>query len=369
MAKILMIMNGRGIGGAELQFIELANQFAGSHDVTLVCMQGGGAASNGRLLNCIKLHVYTYSGGRNATRAVVRGIRDCLSKPVDVIITTSFIGDFLGLIVRLGKGCRIVSLQTVSRQKRFKRIDRTILRHFDILIAGCQDIKRHLIAHGQAEDRVKVVNNWVDFSQRYTTESRQETRARWGLDNGHRVIGCIGRMHSQKGQEFLIRAFRDISRDHLDARLVLVGDGPTMHQMQAEAAGHQNIVFTGTITGNDYTNLLSAFDIYVQPSRYEGLPRTLLDAMYMGLPIVATAVNGTPDAIRDGENGLLINAEDSAALTHTLVRLFNDPDLGKKLARAAASDVRNDFSMSKQTRRIEQLVMGKADKNAKVAWK
>lgn len=358
MAHILMIMNGKGIGGAELQFVELANQLARANQVTMVCLHGRGAVDEGRLAEGIALEVYPYSSGRSAAPMVARAIRNCRRHPADAIVTTAFIGNLVGFMAGLGKGRRLVSLQTVSERKRFKRVERMILRHFDTLVAGCQDISQFLTAEGQAPNRIKIVNNWVDFSTRQTTETSDETRARFGLNQGHRVIGCIGRMHHQKGQEFLIRAFKDISREHPDARLVLVGDGPIMAQMKAEAAGHPNILFTGTITGHDYNNLLAAFDIYAQPSRYEGLPRTLLDAMYLGLPIVATAVNGNLDALRDGENGLLVPAEDSAALAHGLSRLLADPDLGRRLARSAADDARNEYSMHTQTRRIELLIAG-----------
>ena len=357
MAHILMIMNGKGVGGAELQFVELANQLARAHNVTMVCMHGRGALDHSPLAAGITVKVYPYSSGRSAAGKVVRAIRDSRRHPADAIVTTARIGNLVGFMTGLGRESRLVSLQTVSNRKRFKSVDRMILRHFNTLGAGCQDIRDFLIAEGQAPDRIEVVNNWVDFSKRHITETHDKTRARFGLSQDHRVIGCIGRMHHQKGQEFLIRAFKDISRNHLDARLVLVGDGPTMPQMKAEAAGHPNILFTGTITDPDYTNLLSAFDIYAQPSRFEGLPRTLLDAMYLGLPIVATAVNGNLDALRDGENGLLVRAQDSNALAQGLSRLLVDPPLRRRLARNAADDARNEFSMQTQTERIKDLIV------------
>lgn len=354
--RILMIMNGKGIGGAELQFAELANQLALKHDVSMVCMQGGGAVSGGRLTDGIGIKVYAYSNALKGMLKIFNAIRHCRRQPADAIVTTSDIGNLVGMFAGICTGRRLVSLQTVSAEKWGKRIDGTILRRFDLLVAGCKDIKDFLLNQGQRPERIEVVNNWVDFSARRTSESRQETRARLGLRKSDRVIGCIGRMHYQKGQEYLIRAFRQISSDHPDTRLVLVGDGPTMEQMKIEADGHAHILFTGTITGDEYTNLLAAFDVYAQPSRYEGLPRTLLDAMYIGLPIVATAVNGNLDALRDGENGLLVVAEKPESLAAGLSRLLTDRDLADTLAKQAASDARSGFSMEKQTGRIEKLV-------------
>lgn len=365
MAHILMIMNGKGIGGAELQFIELANYLARAHNVTIVCMHGQGAVDDSSLAAGIRLNVYPYSRGWSAVGTIVRAIRDCRRHRADAIVTTAFIGNLVGLMAKLGKGLRLVSLQTVSERKRFKRIDRMILRGFDTLVAGCQDIRQYLIAHGQAPDRIEVVNNWVDFSKRKTSETRAETRARFGMGLGDRVVGCIGRMHYQKGQELLIRAFKRVSEEHPDSRLVLVGDGSTFEQMKKEADGHPNILFTGTIIGSDYTNILAAFDLYAQPSRFEGLPRTLLDAMYMGLPVVATAVNGNIDALRDFENGLLVPPEDCTALAEGLSRLLTNPELAHRLATRAASDARTGFSMETQTRRIELLITAPLSKGSK----
>ena len=350
-------MNGRGIGGAELQFVELANHLALNHDVDMVCMQGGGVVTAGRLAGGIGIRVYSYPNAYMGMLKILNAVFCCRQQSADAIVTTSDIGNLVGMFASIGTSRPLVSLQTVSTGKWGKWIDGSILRRFDLLVAGCNDIKHFLLDQGQVPERIEVVNNWVDFSARRTSKSPQETRACLGFSRNNRVIGSIGRMHYQKGQEYLIRAFKQISRTFPEARLVLVGDGPTMDKMKIEADGHPHILFTGTITGEEYTNLLAAFDVYAQPSRYEGLPRTLLDAMYMGLPIVATAVNGNIDALRDGENGLLVPAEKPKALAEGLSRLLADRELADKLAKRAASDARSGFSMETQTGRIEKLLI------------
>lgn len=355
--NILMIMDGYGIGGAELQFIELANQLAKRNKVTMMCLHGSNAVADGRLSSAIPVERFPYSSGRKAMPQLLAAMWKALRLPAEVIVTTSYIGDTLGRVAKLGNSGRLVSLQTVSAPKKYPGIDRRILKSFDALVAGCEDIKEYLLDHQQDPKRIHIVNNWVDFSARQTTETVAQTRNRFGLPQDARVIGCIGRMHHQKGQEYLIRAFRLIADKFPDTVLTLVGDGPRMQEIKAEADGHPRIIFTGTITGADYTNLLAAFDLYVQPSRYEGLPRTLLDAMYMGRPLIATAVNGNKDAIRDGVNGLMVPPEDHEQLAESLVRVLSDQVLSKRLASQAASDARSDFSMAIQTARIEAILL------------
>jgi len=296
--KIVMIMYGRGIGGAEFQFLELAEKLALDHSVTLISLGGDGAVSAVGLGRSIDLQVFAYDGKFSAMWGLVRAWLGNIGHGAQAIVTTSVFGNFLGLVLNLFGQARLVSLQTVSKAIRYPALDRFVLKRFDKLIAGSSDIRDYLQGRGQDLDRIEVVNNWVDFSSREITVNAAETRAKFGLARDEIVIGCIGRMHPQKAQEFLIRAFRALVPDYPQLRLVLVGDGETMAQMRDEAKGLDNsVLFTGSVLGNDYNNLLNAFDIYVQPSRFEGLPRTLLDAMFFGKPIVATAVNGNRDAI------------------------------------------------------------------------
>lgn len=356
--NVLMIMNGKGIGGAELQFVELANQLARKHRVTMVCLHGSNAVEQGRLDSGIEVLRFSYASGRRAGRQFMSAVRACRQIRADAIITTSFIANAVGRLARGSSKGRLVSLQTVSESPKYSTANRYILAGFDKLVAGCRDIRDYLVARKLDPERIEVVNNWVDFSSRITTRPPAETRALLGMQEEDIVIGCIGRMHYQKGQEFLIRAFREVAAEVPRARLVLVGDGPRMEEMKSEADGHPQIVFTGTIIGEEYTNLLGAFDIYVQPSRYEGLPRTLLDAMYMGRPVLVTAVNGHKDAIVDGVNGLMVPSQDPTALKNGLLTLLDDPAFAERLGAQAAKDARTSFAMEVQTGRIEEILTG-----------
>lgn len=351
-----MVMNANGVGGAELQFIELANYLAERHEVHLIGLQGSGAFNKGVLNPRLRTTAYHYSSGKKSPPQLIRALLKAVLVHADVVISTSFIGNIVALAAAAPFGTRRISLQTVSKAMAYPPIDRWALNRFDCLVAGCKDIETYLLERGHLPERITVISNWVDFSMRKPNLSPVETRAKFGLGLDTTLIGCIGRMHVQKGQEFLIRAFRKLAQGRSDLRLVLVGDGPTMRDMQQEADGHPHIVFTGTIQGDDYNNLLGVFDIYAQPSRFEGLPRTLLDAMFMGKPIVATAVNGNLDAISDVAEGLLVPSEDFDALAAALERLLQDPELRAQLSQNARKRAESSFSASQQLQRIEMCL-------------
>lgn len=350
-------MYGKGIGGAELQFLELVDELAKRHQIRLVSLGGDGAVKAIKLPETVELKTYHYDQKLSALLGLGWAWIGNLGYGAHAIVSTSFFSNVLGLVFSIFGRKRLVSLQTVSKAMRYSALDRFVLRQFDVLVAGSSDIRNYLLGHGQNSERIKVVNNWVDFSSREITADTATTRAKFGLGQNDTVIGCIGRMHNQKGQEFLIRAFRDLKQCNPGLRLVLVGDGPTMAAMQKEASDLGNsVIFTGSVVGDNYNNLMNMFDIYVQPSRFEGLPRTLLDAMYLRKPIVATAVNGNLDAIQDGKNGLLVPAEQTQAIVIAVQAMLDDREWAKQLGKQACQDAEKNFDMNQQLQRIESIL-------------
>lgn len=356
--KILMIMYGKSVGGAELQFIELANYLAGNHTVRLITLGGDGAVRATTINDKIELRVISFSGLVGTLLGLMNAFLCGLTFNSRYIVTTSFSGNVIGYACSLIRTSKLISLQTVSKCMRHPKLDRFILKKFNLLIAGATDIKDYLIAHGQNTNRIKVVHNWVDFSKRIPSETTDQTRAKYKLASQVTVIGCIGRFHPQKGQINLIRAYAEIQKEFPNTVLLLVGDGETRSDLENEVnmlGLADAVLFMGTVTGDEYNNLLALIEIYVQPSIFEGLPRTLLDAMYMGKAIIATDVNGNREAIRHEVNGLLVPPEDFRQIASALRRLLLSPDEVIRFAKQAKLDSLA-FSMPKQLQTIELLI-------------
>ena len=343
-----------------MQFIELANYLAQDYTVRLISLGGDGGIKACKLDECIEVKVYCYTHGRKGAvyPMLLRALIGNLFGKYDAIITTSFYGDVIGSLLSILCRAKLVTLQTVSKCMQYPKIDRFVLKHFDYLVAGASDIREYLLGHGQADARIHVIHNWVDFSARTVTQPATHVKAQYGFSEKS-VIGCIGRLHPQKGQIFLIRAFAQIKQQLPEHVLVLVGDGPERATLTAEAeclglAGR--IFFLGGLSGGAYNNMLAAIDIYVQPSVFEGLPRTVLDAMYMGKAIIASDANGNREAIKHGENGYLIPPQDADALAQAIMLMVNDAALRTTCAECAAQDVRLHFDMRRQLKKIETLL-------------
>ncbi|MEI6262581.1 MAG: glycosyltransferase family 4 protein [Deltaproteobacteria bacterium] len=356
---VLMIMYGKSVGGAELQFIELANYLANNHQVRLVSLGGDGALLSAQIDYRIEIRVYSYSGYLNTAKALIVAFFANIGYSTKNVVTTSFMGNFFGWAIGIFRKRRLVSLQTVSKCNRHPAVNCFVLRRFDALIAGAVDIKDYLISYGQDSSRIHVVHNWVDFSKRKPSLSVIDTRRKLGIGD-QLIIGCIGRLHPQKGQIYLIRSFAKVLTEFPNTMLLLVGDGETKEELKKEVALlglSRKIIFTGTVTGDEYNNLLAAIDVYVQPSVFEGIPRTLLDAMFMGKAIVATDVNGNREAIENEVTGLLVRSEDAEALSQAQMRLLRDHGERDRLSKQAIKFACNNFSMIKKITEIERLLV------------
>jgi len=360
---ILMCMYARTVGGAELQFVELANYLSQRNQVRLLCLGGYGALQGFDLSPSIDLKVYPYIPGSKwgVLSALAKAWWENFFHSYDACISTGITTNQLAWLICVGrKHVRLVSMQTVSDFLRRRTLNRMVLRRFDILIAGANDIRDYLVNEEQKPERIRVVHNWVDFCRRIPVATRSEMRLRLGVSPESLVVGCIGRLHPQKGQLYLLRAFPAILKNVPNAFLLLVGDGDERESLKREAVllgVSGRVAFPGILAGQDYVDAINSIDIYVQPSVFEGLPRTLLDAMYLEKPIVATEVNGNREAIVDGVNGLLVEEKNIDSLALAICRLIHDRALQARLARCAHESAVELFDMEKQLARIESLVV------------
>ena len=159
-------------------------------------------------------------------------------------------------------------------------------------------------------------------------------------DNGlpHAVLLHIGRFNAQKNHRGLLEAFAQVVASHPDCRLHLVGDGDLEEETvrQADMLGiREKVSFLGNQT-NVYPFLQEA-DLFLLPSRFEGMPMTIIEAMGTGLPIVASAVGGVPDMLKDGSSGLLVSC-DPDEIAQAILRLLVQEDLRKALGTNALED-------------------------------
>ncbi len=165
-------------------------------------------------------------------------------------------------------------------------------------------------------------------------------RKELGLSDQDAAVTCVAEFTSTKNHAFLLAAWREVVKEEPCARLLLVGDGQLRKAMERKVRveGIPGARFLGF--RKDVPELLQATDIFVLPSRREGLPRSVMEAMAAGKPVVATDVRGNRDLVEHGVTGLLVKLGDAQGLTDALLRLIRDPELRDRMGQAGKEKIR-----------------------------
>ncbi len=229
----------------------------------------------------------------------------------------------------------------------------------DAVIFVSEAVRASVLSNMRVNGRPKLhtIYNGVDWQaiERHQ-DDRELIRQELAIPRGNRVLVTVASFTPKKRHEDLLAAARMVLKDCPDTSFVLVGDGPLrpqIEQMATEMGLRSNVVFTGL--RQDAISIVAASDAFVLPSRAEGLPIVVLEAMALEKPVVATRVGGVPEVICDQQDGLLVDALDPPALATALVGLLNDPAKGRRLAQAAKRRLVSQFDMRRTVRETEAV--------------
>ncbi len=214
--------------------------------------------------------------------------------------------------------------------------------------ASADGLRRHWLA-----PQVVVVPGGVDIDE---LERASRLAPVTPIPDRHPLVTCLARHYPVKGVDVLVEAFPRVLESLPGAGLLLVGGGSEYAPLKARA---EQLGIGAAVTFTDHqTNpapYLAAADLAVLPSRREGLPVSALEAFALGRAVVATAVGGTPDVVRDGETGWLVPPEDPAALADAIVSALSQPDERIRRARLGRELVAHTYSTAAMIDRIEDL--------------
>jgi glycosyltransferase involved in cell wall biosynthesis len=228
--------------------------------------------------------------------------------------------------------------------------DRLISRFVDRVIAVSEAARTFLVrGKGYPARKITVVPNGRDLSVFRSGAARDTARKELGLDRAVPLVGVVGRLEEQKGHGYLLEAWPSVVAEFPDARLLLVGDGSLRETLAARARAlgvSDSLIFAGF--RSDVPRFLDAMDVVCLPSLYEGMPLTAIEGSAMARPVVATAVDGTPEVVRDGRTGRLVPPADPPALGIALRDLLRDPEGARGLGQAGRDWVLSRFDLDRQ---------------------
>ncbi len=221
-------------------------------------------------------------------------------------------------------------------------------RLLDRLIVNCRALVDKVCAGAPWFDRgkVRVVYNGCDVAALGERARPGRVRAELGLAPDTPVVALIGEVGWRKGQEILLQAAAGLRASHPRTVYLLAGEGDGRAELEQRSRGL--VLDDGTVRflgfRDDVPDLLADCDVLVLPSRREGFPNTLLEGMALGRPVVATAVDGIPELVSDGETGALVPLDDVEALAAAIGRLLDDPALRRSWGEAGRRRVEEHFS-------------------------
>jgi len=248
-----------------------------------------------------------------------------------------------------GTACAIVNSEAcINLRKSHAKIwlDRWTFRWCDVVLANSRAVANVLSRRERVQaSKIRLVYQGIDVA-RFRAGARHATVP--SARPRRVVIGYIGRLHAEKGPRYLVEAARLMARSADTFEIVFVGDGPeaaTLRALVQDCGLSDRVRFAGMQT--DVTAFLRSFDVLAIPSLEEGLPTVAMEALACGVPIVATAVGGTPEVNEHLSTGLLVPAADPASLAHALRTLVTNEPLRRRLGQAGPRVAEEKFQASR----------------------
>lgn len=236
--------------------------------------------------------------------------------------------------------------------------EQRLAEHTDSLIACSHAVAAHAAEQlGIAQSRFEVVTNGVDLERFRADGPCAPLRQELGLASDAMLVGAVGRVHEQKAPEIFVRAAARTAQQLPQCHFVWAGSGKS-----ADIASLRDLADSLGVGArlhwlghrDDICDVMRALDIFVLPSRWEGLPLVLVEAMAAGRPVVASAIGPILELVQDGVQGLLFAVDDDAGLAATITRLVLDKALAQRLA-AAAIQCADGHSWSRAARQIDTI--------------
>jgi len=362
--KILFLFAHLNYGGAEVGLLTTLKYINRSHFDCIVISIGKKGAIGEEIEKLGFKVIYLDDDARLFNVYLIIKIARILSreKP-DILHTSIFYANFFGRLAALFKRPKaiITEERSMYTQKRFYHVffDRILSTFTDKIIVCSNSVLEFTVKQEKIKkEKFCLIYNVPDTERFDIPETKEELRLKYNFSNGHFILGSVGSLIPKKGHRFLIEAAIELTKHIPELKIVIVGDGEskqTLSSLTEKADLQEKFIFTGA--RKDVPELMKIMDVFILPSLQEGFPRTLLEAMYIGLPIIATNISGIPEIIINGENGLLIPSKNSKAIEDSVLDIYRDINLRNRLGRNARKTIQSRFLLQNYVNRLEGLYL------------
>lgn len=364
--RILQVISDATIGGGQQHLLLLAEGLDKNlFDVRVACTENGPLVGDLRGRG-ISVHAVNMRRGLSPMPFIelCRIIRE---NKIDIIHLHGGVAGFWGRLsaawtrtpvcIYTLHGIHYLHYSNWLKRTAFILVERALARVTDRIICVAEaDRELGLRKKVFTADQCVVIKNGIRISTQAIVDKVKEKKASLGLPIGAPLIGTVGRLHHQKGQRYLLESIREILQTYPDLQVLLIGDGPMREELQARA---QVLGLNGTVhflgSRRDVSELIAVMDVFVLPSLWEGLPFSLLEALSLARPVVATATDGIPEVIAHEQSGLLVPPKDHRALSKAIIQLLTDRRYAQQLGAEGRARVYEAFDVNKMVRETAEL--------------
>ena len=236
-------------------------------------------------------------------------------------------------------------------------LDKILAKNTDKIVAVSNRVKEFTSKQeGIGKDKFELIYNGIDSKEFLPTASRKDIRDKLNFREGDFILGAVGALTIQKGHYYLIQALSLLVKRYPNTILLVVGTGELKEELQEivrKLSLQENVRLLGL--RRDISDLLNCMDVFVLPSLWEGLGIALLEAMLMGLPVVASSVDGILEIVENGKNGILVPPGNVEALSNAIDELIENPQLRQSLGKAAKEHILEKFEVRQYIHKLENL--------------
>jgi glycosyltransferase involved in cell wall biosynthesis len=366
--RLLKVVPTLRCGGTEHQVMALGRRIDPDRfALEFACLRRQGdfvAELDARRVPLREYHIRTFFSV-NAVAQQARLAADVRRSGVAIVHAYSFYGNVFAIPAAKLAAAPVVIASIRDRGVYLTPAQQAVQRHVcrlaDCVLVNAEAVRTFLIDQGYNASKIVVIRNGVDLERFSDQPDAGAVRREFGIPVSAPLVAVASRLHPLKGIEHFLEAASAIGRRFPEVRFLVIGetspdDRPyfdVLKNLAARVGIRDRVIFTGL--RGDVPRLLACAAVSVMPSLNEALSNVLLESMAAGVPVVATRVGGTPEAVQDGVTGLLVPPGDAGALARSIDRLLSDPESAKRLGQSGRQLVRRHFSIDAMVRATEHL--------------
>ncbi len=353
--KVLHIIDHLGYGGAQRSVKEIVENISDGYE-TAVC-----ALRSVEKPLSMNIDVHTLQGSKFSIMTLFRVLKLCRRIQPDIIHTHLSKSHIFSLLLKnhITKPV-VMHLRGTAKLRTenfaLRRFFLYLSKRADIIVANSHYTAAYLINTYKNMASVRVIYNAIDFDAiEKGTLSRASARVKLGIKKEAFIVGYIGRLHKIKGVDILIEAMAYLGNHDSQFIACIVGCGPERDNLKRLAESlcvKDKVFFAGHY--DKINQVVPAFDVAVVPSRQESFGRVAIELMRLKVPVIASDAGGLKEIVENEITGLSLNTKNANAYALAILKLYNDPDLRKRLT-ANAYRFSSSFSIDKHVRQLERL--------------